>query len=591
MTRTRVLVVDDVDLFRTGLSAALRAAGFDICGQAADAEGAVTAAEELLPDVVVLDILMPGLSGLEVVEKILAVSPSSRVILLTASESVEDLLEGIRAGARGYLVKDTAFEGLAEAIREVVRGGAAVSARMGGKLFDILRRHLRHQDIAGDREPCLTGAGGGDPAPRGGRGDLAGDRAGALHLREHRQEPHPQHPRQARPALAQRGRALRRAREPDRVVAMDPAADLAVDPGCPFPGPEGWARAPRSSRSTRPWCSGWPPSSPTVAPPDAGVAVLRDLLRIETRRPRFHRLLRVWVGKLTAAVRVGDLARAEAWMRGLVIAPTYPDEFADLVAEALDEVSEPQVLDDLVVHLAAADPPGTGAGLVAAWGERLARYLVQGMVVEEPPVNRRFLVEFLSWVGRDDVRLLAAFVADSRWFVVRNVAIALGRTGRPQAVPPLESLLDHPDHRVRVEALRGLFVLKRGEAVGSLVAALADPEPRVRHAAVSLLHASPSRRGGRRPGRTAGDPSSGRGRSPAAGGPDCRTDRPCRAGRPGTARRAAPGHGGAGRVVREAARQALGGRDDERTRGPRLPAGPVPCRPEPAAAPADALRR
>ena len=157
MTRVRVLVVDDVDLFRTGLSAALRAAGFDICGQAADGEGAVTAAEELLPDVVVLDILMPGLSGLEVVEKILAVSPSSRVILLTASESVEDLLEGIRAGARGYLVKDTAFEGLADAIREVVRGGAAVSARMGGKLFDILRRHLRHQDIAGDREPCLTG--------------------------------------------------------------------------------------------------------------------------------------------------------------------------------------------------------------------------------------------------------------------------------------------------------------------------------------------------------------------------------------------------------------------------------------------------
>ena len=227
--------------------------------------------------------------------------------------------------------------------------------------------------------------------------------------------------------------------------------------------------------------------------PDAGIAVLRDLLRIETRRPRFHRLLRVWVGKLTAAVRAGDLARAEAWMRGLMIAPTYPAEFADLVAEALDEVSDPLVLDELVVHLAAAEPPGTGAGLVAAWGERLARYLVQGMALDEPPVNRRFLVEFLAWVGRDDVRLLAALVADPRWFVVRNVAIALGRTGRPQAVPPLESVLDHPDHRVRIEALRGLFALKRGEAVAPLVAALADPEPRVRHAAVSLLRASPSR--------------------------------------------------------------------------------------------------
>lgn len=157
MNRVRVLVVDDVDLFRTGLSAALRAAGFDVCGEAAEAEGAVSAAEEYLPDVVVLDILMPGLSGLEVVEKILAVSPASKVILLTGSESVEDMLEGIRAGARGYLVKDTAFDGLAAAIKDVVRGGAAVSARMGGRLFDILRRHLRHQDLGGDREPSLTG--------------------------------------------------------------------------------------------------------------------------------------------------------------------------------------------------------------------------------------------------------------------------------------------------------------------------------------------------------------------------------------------------------------------------------------------------
>jgi HEAT repeat protein len=227
--------------------------------------------------------------------------------------------------------------------------------------------------------------------------------------------------------------------------------------------------------------------------PDAGVAVLRDLLRIESRRPRFHRLLRVWVGKLTAAVRAGDLARAEAWMRALVTSPTYPAEFADLVTEALDEVSDPEVLDALVVHLAAAEPPGTGSGLVAAWGERLARYLVQGMAVDEPPVNRRYLVEFLAWVGRDDVRLLAALVADPRWYIVRNVAIALGRTGRPQAIPPLESLLDHPDHRVRVEALRGLFVLRRGESVASLVGALTDAEPRVRHAAVSMLRASPSR--------------------------------------------------------------------------------------------------
>ncbi len=154
---TTVLVVDDVDLFRTGLSAALNGAGYEVCGEAADAEGAVTAAESLQPDVVVLDILMPGLSGLEAVGKIKAVSPGSQVVLLTASESSEDLLVGIKAGARGYLVKDSGFDELARAIEDVVDGGAAISAQMTGKLLDVLSQLLRHQEFTAPRTPVLTG--------------------------------------------------------------------------------------------------------------------------------------------------------------------------------------------------------------------------------------------------------------------------------------------------------------------------------------------------------------------------------------------------------------------------------------------------
>ncbi|MFH2071866.1 MAG: response regulator transcription factor [Actinomycetota bacterium] len=157
MTHTRVLVVDDVDLFRRGLRAALSQAGFDVCGEAKNAEEAVTATEILQPDVVVLDILMPGLSGLEVVEKITAVAPGSKVLLLTASESEEDLLTGIRAGARGYLIKDTPFEDLAKSITEVVGGGAVISTRMAGKLLDVLVQLLRHQDFIAPRPPTLTG--------------------------------------------------------------------------------------------------------------------------------------------------------------------------------------------------------------------------------------------------------------------------------------------------------------------------------------------------------------------------------------------------------------------------------------------------
>lgn len=154
---TRLLIVDDVALFRTGLAAALSDAGFEVAGEASDGEGAVTAAEALQPDVVVLDVLMPGLSGLEVVEKILAVSPGSRIMLLTGSESEEDLLKGVRAGVRGYLNKNGSFDSLGQAITDVASGGAAISPMMGGKLFDIVRQLLRHQELLSSRHPTLTG--------------------------------------------------------------------------------------------------------------------------------------------------------------------------------------------------------------------------------------------------------------------------------------------------------------------------------------------------------------------------------------------------------------------------------------------------
>jgi two-component system NarL family response regulator len=154
---TRVLVVDDVDLFRTGLSAALDKVGFEVVGEAADGDAAISKAEELQPDLVVLDILMPGVPGLDAVEKIRAISPGSAVVMLTGSESEEDLLECIKAGARGYLVKDSDFEDLARSLKDVAGGGAAISAKMTGKLLDILTQLLRHQDFMAPRKPTLTG--------------------------------------------------------------------------------------------------------------------------------------------------------------------------------------------------------------------------------------------------------------------------------------------------------------------------------------------------------------------------------------------------------------------------------------------------
>jgi DNA-binding NarL/FixJ family response regulator len=153
----RLLVVDDVPLFRAGLSSALKDAGFDVVAEAGTAEDAVTAAEEYQPDLILLDILMPGLSGLEVVEKIAAVAPGARVVLLTASESEEDLLVGVKAGARGYVTKDAPFDDLVGALHSVDSGGAAVSPNMTGKLLDVTRQLLRHQELLLSRKPVLTG--------------------------------------------------------------------------------------------------------------------------------------------------------------------------------------------------------------------------------------------------------------------------------------------------------------------------------------------------------------------------------------------------------------------------------------------------
>lgn len=153
----RLLVVDDVPLFRAGLTAALNAAGYDVIGEAADGEQAVAIAEIEQPDIVLLDILMPGMSGIEVLAKIRAVSPSSKVLLLTGSESEEDLVSAIRGGARGYILKDMPFEELVVVIDNLAAGGASVSSGMAGKLFDVTRELLLHQELISTRKPSLTG--------------------------------------------------------------------------------------------------------------------------------------------------------------------------------------------------------------------------------------------------------------------------------------------------------------------------------------------------------------------------------------------------------------------------------------------------
>ena len=152
-----VVIVDDAELFREALKAAFAQEGFDVAAVAGDAMRGIDVTREHQPDLVMLDLLMPGMSGLEVVGAIMKASPGTKVVLLTSSESAEDLLAAVKAGASGYLTKDTPLPRLVAAMHDVIDGGAAVSPAMGGKLFSAFRDLLRHNGAIGVRTPELTG--------------------------------------------------------------------------------------------------------------------------------------------------------------------------------------------------------------------------------------------------------------------------------------------------------------------------------------------------------------------------------------------------------------------------------------------------
>jgi DNA-binding NarL/FixJ family response regulator len=108
----RVLLVDDHDLFRTGLRNLLEEQGVEIIGEAGDGALAVTQVRELAPDVVVMDLNMPGMTGVEATRQITSIAPLTRVLVLTISDHDADVLDAILAGACGYLMKDASIDEL-----------------------------------------------------------------------------------------------------------------------------------------------------------------------------------------------------------------------------------------------------------------------------------------------------------------------------------------------------------------------------------------------------------------------------------------------------------------------------------------------
>ena len=154
----RVLVADDHVLFRRGLQMVLQAEGdMEVVGEAGDGIEALRRAEELLPDVVLMDVRMPKQTGIEACLAIKEAVPSTRIVMLTISDEESDLFEAVRAGANGYLLKDIPGDEIAAGIRAVHTGHSLISPSMASKLLaEFAQISRREEEAPNPHAPKLT---------------------------------------------------------------------------------------------------------------------------------------------------------------------------------------------------------------------------------------------------------------------------------------------------------------------------------------------------------------------------------------------------------------------------------------------------
>ena len=145
--RLRIIIAEDHTIVLEGLRALLEKEGFDIVGEAQDGRLAVELAKRLKPDIAILDIAMPALNGIDAAREILKASPDTRTILLTIHDDNQYVVEALRAGVSGYLLKTRAASDLIQAIKEVSRGALYISP---GLSRDVVKSFLEHKDFKAD---------------------------------------------------------------------------------------------------------------------------------------------------------------------------------------------------------------------------------------------------------------------------------------------------------------------------------------------------------------------------------------------------------------------------------------------------------
>src|SRR5437870_1990362 len=148
LAEVRVLIVDDHDLFSIGYRNLLEDEGVQVVGEAAAGEEALRIVREVAPDVVVMDLNMPGMGGVEATRHISTVAPLTRVVMLTISDQDNDVIDAILAGACGYLLKDSSIQELISGIAAASRGESLISPNIAAKVLQRVRATSSQPDIA-----------------------------------------------------------------------------------------------------------------------------------------------------------------------------------------------------------------------------------------------------------------------------------------------------------------------------------------------------------------------------------------------------------------------------------------------------------
>jgi len=151
MSITRILLVDDHSLFRSGIKSLLESQDeFEVIGEASNGLDGVKRAKQLQPDLVLMDLHMPGTSGLEALQMLTEDLPDTKVLMLTVSEDGQDLMQALQSGARGYLLKNIEIDFLVESIHKAMKGESVMSPQMSAALIDAVREPI--VNVAADKQ-------------------------------------------------------------------------------------------------------------------------------------------------------------------------------------------------------------------------------------------------------------------------------------------------------------------------------------------------------------------------------------------------------------------------------------------------------